>query len=202
MRRFVLLLFFPIGLPAQQLRQVDGVVVYNDHQIFRGSLEVCTELNLVASLSENGREVVPLHQMERLYFYDPDENLNRRYCVLPALNQRKLDLCEIVVDGAVQVLRKKHAQTNGSDVRYHYSYFLSYQSQLYAFHRFRTTIYRDMIERHGRSLSDYLRAHKLSPNDPADAVLIVKFVNQLENELTYSKGINRSAFVENTPDFQ
>lgn len=200
MRLFFLLLFFPLGLYGQMLRQVDGVVVYNDHQIFRGPLEVCTDLNFISSLSENGRDVIPLHRVMRLHFYDEEENHNRRYCVLPGRNQRHPELYEIVVDGTVQVLRKKHLKTSGTDQRYHYSYFLSYHSQLYPLHQFRTTVYRVLLTRYGHSLRDYLRIHNLSPNDPADIILIVKYVNELENSLTYAKPVT-AAYVENTPDF-
>lgn len=200
MRFLVICLSLPFYLEAQLLRQVDGVVVFHDHHILSGPLEVCPELNFIARLSENGREVIPIHSVLRLHFFDTEENLNRRYCVLSGDN-RMPDMFEIVVDGPVQILRKKHPKTDGMDSRYHYSYFLRYQSRQYALHKFRTAIYPSLLDEYGSVLKDYLRKHRLSPNNPADVIQIVKYLNVMATMPSKMSGVNTVASGENTSDF-
>ncbi|MCS6974286.1 MAG: hypothetical protein NZM13_07360 [Cyclobacteriaceae bacterium] len=199
MRQSLILIFFflPLFIPAQHLREVEGVLVFNNQQVFSGRLEICPDLNLIARLSENGRQVVPLHTVHRLYFFDAEENLNRRFSVVASRHARTANLCEIVVDGAIQILRKKLPRTSGADNRYHYRYILNFQSQEYDIWQFRTALYPVLLKQHGLILKDYIRMQHLSPNDPGDIIRIVQFVNALE----YLPD-NQAAFVENKLNYR
>lgn len=198
MRPFLILIFCFISfcIIAQHLRQVEGVLVYSNQQVFSGRLEVCPDLNLIARLSENGRQVVPLHNVHRLYFFDAEENLSRRFSVVVSRDARSANLYEIVVDGAIQILRKKIPRTNGTDNRYHYRYILNFQSQEYDIQKFRTALYPVLLKQHGQLLRDYVRTQHLSPNDPGDIIRIVKFVNALDSP------DNEAAFVENRLNYR
>jgi hypothetical protein len=185
----ILLMTFTLGkqVIASTVEWNAGTVVLNDDQVLNGIISVKAKHDLVLLKIGDRVNVLPAHRIKSVYFYDRQNNVNRKFVAISprnALRQHR-QLYETVLTGDVSVLRKlkMNAGELGSDAD-DFDYYILHHEEVTSLNRFRSAIFPALVDAKGNLLTDYMKAKRLNPNIDADVLLIAEHYNQLVEEET------------------
>ena len=146
-----------------------------------GQLAIQLAYDIVLLKVNDRVQVYPAHAVESVHFYDERENINRKFLSLAQPDQyARPALYEVVVRGEVAVLRraKDYINTRVSE-QDAFDFFLWHDASLIPLNRFRDKIYPMMLARHQTAMTTYKTERDINPNNPADAIRLIKFYNEL-----------------------
>jgi len=86
-------------------------------------------------------------------------------------------LYEVVLTGAIRVLRKQIGQLFGADDANDFNYFVLYENTLTKLRKFRRLIYPKIIKQ-SKQLLAYVKRDKLNPNQAGNAIKIIQHYNR------------------------
>ncbi len=183
---FCLLLLNSVFVFAKAVVWYEGSVVLKSREVLTGEISIEPEYDLILHRSNGKVEVYPAHKIYSLYFYDAEASINRKFISLKETGLfNHHQLLEIVLRGEVSIYRKQKSftGTTPSDAD-GYLYYIYHNEQLTDLLKFRTQIYPQLLESCGNILSVFIDEHRLNPNSSANAIVIIKFYNdlQLKNE--------------------
>lgn len=105
----IIFCFLIVNIPAIGQDPVwhDGVLVLSNNEVLRGKLSVECHHDIVLFRTSSTTQVYPAYRIARVYFYDVENNINRKFRVLtyPEIHAQ---LFEVVVQGTISIVRKPH----------------------------------------------------------------------------------------------
>jgi hypothetical protein len=176
----LLVVFFTAeAFSASDAEWFEGSLVLKSRKVLRGQLSLEPQYNVVLFKVGEEMMVFPAHKVESFYYYDGEENINRKFVSLQqrlgAFTQHQL--YEVVVYGEISVLRRQRVLSHAIHIEVQdYEYFIRSNEGLIPLRKFRSRVYPEMRQR-SESLVSYVRENRLNPNIPADAIRIIDFFN-------------------------
>lgn len=116
-----------------------------------------------------------------LFFYDADENINRKFISFTEkINSfRASYLYEVVVFGEIKILRRLlFSFADPGDDKNSYHYFVLAGNELVTINKFRTKVFPDLLNA-SESLSGFIHENRLNPNVHEDVIRIVEYFNRV-----------------------
>jgi hypothetical protein len=109
-------------LAARDLVWHDGSVVLASREVLTGKITMEAGFDLVLLRTADSCLVLPAHKVLSLYFYDADENINRKFVSLKESEDARAPrhFYEVVLYGKVNVVRRLrfiHRRSAGSDAQ-------------------------------------------------------------------------------------
>lgn len=177
---FFLLLVLTTPLAARDLVWHDGSVVLASRKVLTGKITMEPGFDLVLLRTADSCLVLPAHKVLSLYFYDADENINRKFVSLKENEDTRAPqhFYEVVLYGKVNVVRRlpfTSVGRAGSDAQ-DYLYFVQWENELVKLSQFKKYIYPSLLSA-GETLSEFVSANKLDPADAAQAIRIIEYYN-------------------------
>lgn len=167
-----LLFFCALG---QSDEWYSGAVVTSDGSVLAGEIFYHPGHDLLIVKRKDNRQVLLANSVKSFRFYDPTDNINRKFLSIDN------KLYEVVVAGEIPVLRKAKGilKDHPSDSDgYHYYFF--YNSSVEKLSKFRAVLYPAIRFQ----LAEKEKEFNLDPNLPADAIRYIQlFNNTFKNRL-------------------
>jgi hypothetical protein len=176
---FFLLLVLTTQLAARDLVWHDGSVVLASRKVLTGKITIESAFDLVLLRTGDSCMVLPAHKVLSLYFYDADENINRKFVSLKENDEARAPqhFYEVVLYGKVNVVRRLpfiKARSKEADAQ-DYVYFVQWENELIKLDRFKKDIYPAMLSSSGKMLGEFVSANRLDPADAAQAIRIIEY---------------------------
>jgi hypothetical protein len=180
---FFCLLFLNFQLlSAQSLTWFEGSVVLSTCEVLVGKISIKEDHDLILFEQGETRMVYPSHRIKSLYFYDRENNINRRYLSLKEKDgvRSSYHLYEIVIAGRVDVLRRKKTSafsehTSALD----FNYFIRYNEELIVLRKFKRKVFPQLRSESDTRLENFITANKLRADLPTNAIRIIEYYNSL-----------------------
>jgi hypothetical protein len=161
------------------IRWHSGAVVLQSKKVVTGEVAVQLACNVILLREGAQVSVYPAHKILSAYYYDPEENINRKFISINKTNVvAATQLFEIVLSGNIQVLRKSINDDSTSEIvdAAQYKYFLYHDKEILAIRKFRTKFYAELAR--NSALAKFVHVNRLNPNSTADVLRIVDFYNK------------------------
>jgi hypothetical protein len=167
---------------AQQEVWFEGSLVLSTCEVLVGNISIQPEYDLVLFEQENSRTVYPAHKIRSLYFFDGDNNINRRYI------SRKEDdgvrsshhLYEVVITGRVDVLRRKKESSFSNQAEpLDFNYFIRCNNEVTPLRKVRRKVYPQLRSDANGQLETFVASNKLRTSQPDNALRIIGYYNSL-----------------------
>ena len=117
-----------------------------------------------------------------MYFYDDENNINRRYLSLKEDDgvRASYHLYEMVITGKVDVLRRKKASAfeEHSDAL-DFNYFVRFDNELVTLKKFKRKVYPQLRAEPDDRLENFVSANKLRADLPTNAIRIIEYYNSM-----------------------
>ena len=185
MKNLVAIIFCVIALSTQakETKWFQGVVVLADGLVLNGELALQEVFEMVLFRDSNGLRVLPAHRVAEVRYYDYDSDINRHFVSIEKSGPRlESNLYEVVLEGQVRVLRKvKRLHSKEKSDRFDYHYYVAGPRQMVNLKQFRSKVYPDLVKDHPAIIA-YQRRHKLNPNLPGDAILLIGYCNDFGSD--------------------
>jgi hypothetical protein len=162
-----------------------GTVVLNTEQVLNAEIAVAAKHDLVLMKVGDRVEVLPAHRIKAIYYYDPQQKINRKFISLStsSLARQQWKLYEVVLNGDLPVLRRlKSIASKSESVTDDFEYFVYNHQEMVNLKRFRARVYPELVAAKGSLLTHYVKSNRLNPNNEASAIRIVEHFNQLVND--------------------
>ncbi|AYB29701.1 hypothetical protein D4L85_03495 [Chryseolinea soli] len=171
-------------LAARDLEWHDGSVVLASRNVLTGKIAMEPGFDLVLLRTADSCLVLPAHKILSLYFYDADENINRKFVSLKENENPRAPqhFYEVVLYGKVNVVRRLpfiKSRSKGADA-HDYVYFVQQENALTKLDRFNKDIYPSLLSSSGSLLADFVSANRLDPTDAAQAIRIIEYYNHTQ----------------------
>jgi len=181
---FFVLLVLTTPLAARDLEWHDGSVVLASRNVLTGKIAMEPGFDLVLLRTADSCLVLPAHKILSLYFYDADENINRKFVSLKENENPRAPqhFYEVVLYGKVNVVRRLpfiKSRSKGADA-HDYVYFVQQENALTKLDRFNKDIYPSLLSSSGSLLADFVSANRLDPTDAAQAIRIIEYYNHTQ----------------------
>lgn len=178
---FFIFFVFTTSLSARDLVWHDGSVVLASREVLTGKITMEPGFDLLLLRTGDSCLVLPAHKVLSLYFYDAEENINRKFASLKE-NDSPLapqHFYEVVLYGKVNVirrLRQTKSRSTGLDAL-DYVYFVQRENELTKLERFKKDIYPALLSASDERLTEFVSSNKLDPADAAQAIRIIEYYN-------------------------
>lgn len=180
MTRFIFC-FLIVNIPAFSQHPVwhDGVLVLSNNEVLRGKLSVECFHDLVLYCSASSTQVYPAHRVNRVYFYDAENNINRRFLTLTYPDSRS-HLFEIVIQGAVSIVRQPHRHEVVHVEDHHaFDYFIiDEQDQIFPLSEF-GPLYSQLCKKSDGMLKSLVQAQRISLTTKAGIISAILAYNSI-----------------------
>ncbi|MEJ1241485.1 hypothetical protein WBG78_25280 [Chryseolinea sp. T2] len=187
----LILLFATHLLPAQDLKWHEGSVVLASGEVVVGQVSMmagrdvvllrrATNVSILPKGDINhGADVLPAHKVQSVFYYDKQDNVNRRF-VSHAVrhNSKAIQLYEIVLQGGLNVLRRTRSTSDSADAG-DFDYFVDASGAITPLWKFYRDVYPALDETSKQHLTAYAKANGLQHADEANLIRIVGYYNQL-----------------------
>ncbi|SHH37944.1 hypothetical protein SAMN04488109_3936 [Chryseolinea serpens] len=176
---FFLLLVLTTQITARELEWHDGSVVLASRKVLTGKITIESAFDLVLLRAGDSCLVLPAHKVLSLYFYDADENINRKFVSLKENEDTRAPqhFYEVVLYGKVNVVRRlplTRPRRRGADAQ-DYVYFVQWENALTKLDHFKKDIYPTLLSSSGKMLGEFVSANRLDPADAAQAIRIIEY---------------------------
>lgn len=155
-----------------------GSVVLSNQQVVVGDISVYPTHHLIMFRTQEGTTVLPASKLESFFFYDAAANVNRKF--ISRTDQESIlhqhQLYELVLTGAIPVLRKQVLSSEGSDDADDFNYFVLFENALIELRKFKRQVYPKII-RESEELLAFVKGNNLDPAKPGNAVKIIRQYN-------------------------
>src|SRR5688572_15188119 len=125
-----------------------GSVVLSDQQVMVGEIALYPTHHVIMLRTDDGIITLPAKKISSFFFYDASANVNRKY--VSRLNQESTfqqhQLYEVVLTGAITVLRKQDVWSQGVHDANDFNYFVLYDNKLIELQKFKRIVYPDLIK--------------------------------------------------------
>jgi hypothetical protein len=170
------------GMLFGEIAWHQGSIVLSSDSVLTGKLSVEEKYDIVLFSCEGRVDVYPAHKVRSVFFYDTEENINRKFI---SIQQKQLQrsffrLYEIVILGEISLLRRSIFEDKGSNADHDgngFQYLVRYQNKLTSLKQFRSKIYPDIKISAINDFEQYVRRNRLNPNIAASAIRIIQYYN-------------------------
>ena len=177
---FFILFVLTTQLTAGDLVWHDGSVVLASREVLTGKITIEPDFDMVLLRTSDSCLVLPAHKVLSFYFYDADENINRKFVSLKENEDPRAPqhFYEVVLYGRVNVIRRlrftglRNAASDAED----YIYFAQWENALISLSQFKKDLYPSLLSS-GETLSEFVSANKFNPADVAHAIRIIEYYN-------------------------
>ena len=191
----ILLLLFVLGCGASGVasdlvKWNQGVIVMPDGKVHQG--ELAFQVSEIVLFRVAGEVTVfPANKIRSFRYYDPEQNINRKFVSRTSSLKRTSSFYEVVVLGEVSVMRRfnQHVITSRkkSDLD-DYDYFVCLQENLVPLKQFRNKLYPNLLTSSSQ-IEMQIKANHLNPNRQGDAIQIIQLYNKATSAETLVAGI-------------
>ena len=167
-----------------------GVIVMPDGKVRQG--ELAFQVSEIVLFRVAGEVTVfPANKIRSFRYYDPEQNINRKFVSRTSSLKRTSSFYEVVVLGEVSVMRRfnQHVITSRekSDLD-DYDYFVCLQENLVPLKQFRNKVYPNLLTSSSQ-IEMQIKANHLNPNRQGDAIQIIQLYNKATSAETLVAGI-------------
>ncbi len=157
-----------------------GSVVLKSKSVLRGEISVKHGYDVVFFRVADQVSVIPAFKIAYLNLFDEQNEMNRRFVSL-AIGVgagRSHQFFELLVDGEVTILRRQLTLWYSLHLDLtEYEYYVLYDQEITALHRFRKEIYPTMIAKSNGAIETYRKTNKLSPKTLTDILDMTEYYN-------------------------
>jgi len=159
----------------------EGSVVLQSDEVITGRISVEPLHHLIVFEDDNARTVYPAHAIKSFYFYDADNNINRRFISIKDhhIVRNQHHLFEIILQGEVTFLRQQKSKTIRPSDALDFGYYIRYGEDIVHLRTFRKRIYPALLAKGGTTLKEFISANKISAINDQNSIRIIEFYNQL-----------------------
>jgi len=180
---FLLLWVLATSLAARDLEWHDGSVVLASREVLTGKITMASGFDLVLLKTKDSCLVLPAHKVLSFYFYDADENINRKFVSLKENKEARAPrhFYEVVLYGKINVVRRPRftsSRCTESDAQ-DYVYFVQRENELMKLGQFKKEMYPSLVSS-AEMLSEFVSENKLDPADAAQAIRIIEYYNHTQ----------------------
>ena len=169
-------------LNAQSLVWFEGSVVLSTCEVLVGRISIKDEHDLILFEQGEIRTVYPAHKIRSLYFYDREDNINRRYLSLEEHYgvRSSYVLYELVITGMVDVLRRKKMTAFSEHAsELDFNYFVRYNDELTELRKFKKKVFPQLRSGPDKRLESFITVNMLRTDLPTGAIRIIEYYNSI-----------------------
>lgn len=173
-----LTVLFPLTISAQNIRAVEGAVVFQSNEVHSGCFLIDHKMATVFQVLDSGLQVYLPHRLKYIFYYDADLNMNRKFEFKPDPKTGYPTAYEIIFRGYISLYRKSKWADNKYEHDSDYEYICQLYNEWIPLQKFRTRIYPILKSQFGDKLLAFMKTQSLNANNPADAIRIMQFCNE------------------------
>jgi hypothetical protein len=176
-------MFYSVGFAAEKPVWFQGSIVLSDDSVLLGEVSVQSRFDAILFKTDSTFRFLHAHQVKEVYYFDHVEKINRKFLTV---NDEAIPvLFEIVVDGAVKVVRKLHQE---NDIKMHYRYYTLSNRELLPINKFRARLFPRLAAAMPQ-LEQVVKKERWNVNVMRDDIIIIQFYNSVlrKNPMTASR---------------
>jgi hypothetical protein len=180
-------MFLFLVFPFQEMYASDplwhqGSLVLKSEEVIRGEIAVETDHDVILYRRGNELMVYPAHKVKSFYYYDGDDNVNRKFIsvqqTIGAFTTHQF--FEVVVYGEVNVLRRQRLLPYSIHQEViDYEYFVQKDEVLLQLRKFKRKVYPQLLVSCEEKLTNFVRENKLNLTRSPHVIRIVEYYNGL-----------------------